>query len=140
MVRKAELERPPTLPAGPGERCAGEGGFTLIEVVCVLAIIALLAAILLPEIPRGTSRSRLQAYALEIATVLKADRNAAIRQRVATATEISAVDPVVERPRGVRVPAAFNSMRPWPDVAINARPVPPSYFSPPACRAAALLR
>src|SRR4030067_181486 len=52
----------------PLGHCAGEGGFTLIEVVCVLAIIALVAAILLPEIPRGTSRSRLQAYALEIAT------------------------------------------------------------------------
>ena len=77
--------------AGRAEHVAGEGGFTLIEVVCVLAIIALLAAILLPEIPRGTSRSRLEAYALEIATVLTADRNAAIRHRGAVATEIDAI-------------------------------------------------
>ena len=108
MVRKAELERPPILPAGPADRFAGEGGFTLIEIVCVLAIIALLAAILLPEIPRGTSRSRLQAYALEIATVLKSDRNAAIRQRVATATEIDAAARSVRSgasARAVRVPA-----------------------------------
>ena len=48
--------------------------------VCVLAIIALLAAVLLPFIPRQTSRSRLQAYALQTATLLKADRNAAIRR------------------------------------------------------------
>ena len=47
MVRKAGPERPPISSAGPAERVAGEGGFTLIEVVCVLAIIALLAAILL---------------------------------------------------------------------------------------------
>ena len=38
---------------------AGERGFTLLEMVCVLAIIALLAAVLLPFIPRETSRSRL---------------------------------------------------------------------------------
>ena len=38
-----------------------EHGFTLLEMVCVLAIIALLAAVLLPFIPRETSRSRLQA-------------------------------------------------------------------------------
>ena len=49
-----------------------EGGFTLLEMVCVLAIIALLAAVLLPFIPRQTSRARLQAYALQTATLLKA--------------------------------------------------------------------
>jgi len=40
-----------------------ERGFTLLEMVCVLALIALMAAVLLPFIPRTTSRSRLQAYA-----------------------------------------------------------------------------
>ena len=45
-------------------------GFTLLEMVCVLAIIALMAAVLLPVIPRETSRSRLQAYALQAATPL----------------------------------------------------------------------
>jgi general secretion pathway protein H len=67
-----------------------EGGFTLLEIVCVLAIIALLAAVLLPFIPRETSRSRLQAYALQAATLLKADRNAAIRDRTDVATVIDA--------------------------------------------------
>ena len=43
----------------------GQRGFTLLEMVCVLAIIALLAAVLLPFIPHETSRSRLQAYALQ---------------------------------------------------------------------------
>jgi general secretion pathway protein H len=57
-----------------------ERGFTLLEMVCVLAIIAMLASVLLPLIPRQTSRSRLQAYALQAATLLKADRNAAIRR------------------------------------------------------------
>src|SRR6185312_11462819 len=82
--------RPPTSPAGRADSGDGEGGFTLIEVVCSLAIIALVVAILLPEIPRGTSRARLEAYALQVATLLKSDRNAAIRRRGAIATEIDA--------------------------------------------------
>jgi prepilin-type N-terminal cleavage/methylation domain-containing protein len=56
----------------------GERGFTLLEMVCVLAIIALLAAVLLPFAPHETSRSRLQAYALQTAALLKTDRDAAI--------------------------------------------------------------
>ena len=63
-----------------------ERGFTLLEMVCVLAVIAMLAAVLLPLIPHQTSRSRLQAYALQAATLLKADRNAAIRHRAQVAT------------------------------------------------------
>lgn len=65
-------------------------GFTLIEVVCVLAIIALIAALVLPAIPRATSRARLEAYALEAAALLTADRNAAIRRRTEIATALDA--------------------------------------------------
>jgi len=65
-------------------------GFTLLEMVCVLAIIALLSAVLLPFIPRETSRSRLQAYALEAATLLKTDRDAAISRQVSVATLVDA--------------------------------------------------
>jgi len=114
MVRKVEPGQPPTLSAGPAERAAGEGGFTLIEVVCVLAIIAMLAAILLPEIPRGTSRPRLEAYALEIASVLAADRNAAIRHRGAVATEVDAAD------RSVRSGASSRTIRVPIDVQFDA--------------------
>ena len=68
----------------------GEDGFTLIEMVCVLAIIALLAAILLPRLPRNTTRQQLEAYAITIASVLKADRTAAIRERRQVATQVDA--------------------------------------------------
>ncbi len=67
-----------------------DAGFTLIEVVCVLAIIALIAALVLPAIPRATSRARLEAYALEAAALLTADRNAAIRRRTEIATALDA--------------------------------------------------
>jgi len=43
-------------------------GFTLLEMVCVIALIAMIAAVLLPFVPRQTSRARLQAFALEAAT------------------------------------------------------------------------
>ena len=66
-----------------------EAGFTLIEVVCALAIIALLAALVLPAIPRGTSRQRLAGYAIEVA-LLKGDRNAAIRNHAQVATSLDA--------------------------------------------------
>jgi general secretion pathway protein H len=58
--------------------------------VCVLAVIAMLAAVLLPLIPRQTSRSRLEAYAVQTATLLKADRSAAIRRRSDVATLVDA--------------------------------------------------
>ena len=67
-----------------------ERGFTLLEMVCVLAIIALLAAVLLPFIPHETSRARLQAYALQAATLLKADRDVAINRSVSVATLVDA--------------------------------------------------
>jgi general secretion pathway protein H len=65
-------------------------GFTLLEVVCVLAIVAILAAILLPIVPRGTSRARLESYAIETAAMLKVDRNIAMRNRVPVATVVDA--------------------------------------------------
>jgi general secretion pathway protein H len=68
----------------------GERGFTLLEMVCVLAIIALLAAVLMPFAPHETSRSRLQAYALQTAALLKTDRDAAILRHAGVATLVDA--------------------------------------------------
>jgi general secretion pathway protein H len=82
------MERQPTFPAARTEHAVGERGFALIEILCVLAIIGLLAAIILPSIPRATSRARLESYAVATAALLKSDRNAALRRRIQVTTQI----------------------------------------------------
>jgi general secretion pathway protein H len=88
MGQKVELARDKTSRAGSADAAGGTDGFTLLEIVCVLAIVALLAAIVVPALPRGTSRARLESYAVEAAAMLKADRDAAIRNRRQIATQI----------------------------------------------------
>ena len=79
-----------TLRVGHVDFTGEQDGFTLIEIICVVAIIAILAAIALPAIPHGTSRSRLEGYALQTAALLTADHNAARRQHSEVATAIDA--------------------------------------------------
>jgi general secretion pathway protein H len=78
------------LQAAPAEHGRGEQGFALIEILCVLAIIGMLAAIILPAIPRATTRAKLESYAVETAALLKADRNAALRRHVQVTTLVDA--------------------------------------------------
>jgi general secretion pathway protein H len=91
-----------------------ERGFTLLEMVCVLALIAMMAAVLLPFIPQHTSRSRLQAYALQTAALLKADRNTAIRRGVDVATLVDATG------RSIRSGATADMVRIPDDVGFEA--------------------
>jgi general secretion pathway protein H len=74
----------------PGPNRISERGFTLLEMVCVLALIAMMAAVLLPLFPHHTTRARLQAYVLQAAALLKEDRNAAIRRGAGVATLVDA--------------------------------------------------
>ena len=104
----------PTSPAGRADDSSGEAGFTLIEIVCVLAIITMLAAIVLPSLPLGTSRTRLESYAVETAAMLKADRNAAVRGHAQIATQ---VDPMS---RSIRSGATGCVIRIPDDVAFDA--------------------
>lgn len=91
-----------------------ERGFTLLEMVGVLALIAMMAAVLLPLIPHHTSRSRLQAYALQTAALLKADRNTAIRRGVDVATLVDATG------RSIRSGATADMIRIPDDVRFEA--------------------
>lgn len=58
--------------------------------ICVLAMVGMLAAIVLPAFPMHTSRLRLQAYAAETAAILKSDRKEARRRNVMVGTFASA--------------------------------------------------
>jgi general secretion pathway protein H len=78
------------LPAARARNGRGEAGFALIEILCVLAIIGMLAAIILPAIPRATTRAKLESYAVETAALLKADRSTALRRQIQVATQIDA--------------------------------------------------
>jgi general secretion pathway protein H len=90
MGRKVAPVRRPTSRAGSADGFAAEHGVVLLEIVCVLAIIALLAAVILPAIPRATSHAMLEAYAVETAAIITTDRNAAVWRRRQTRTQIDA--------------------------------------------------
>jgi general secretion pathway protein H len=106
--RAGSADRGRTAANGETAPSGGTAGFTLLEVVCVVALVAILAAIVVPALPRGTSRARLESFAVEAAAMLKADRDAAIRNRTQVATEIDAPLRVVRSGatgRVIRVPA-----------------------------------
>ncbi len=92
----------------------GESGFTLLEIICVMAIIAMLAAIALPAFPRGTSRAGLEALAVKSAALLQSDRNAAIRRGVLVSTEVDTVA------RTIRSGAGTQRVQVPTDVAFSA--------------------
>jgi len=95
MDSKAAPERRPTSRAGSADGRAGERGVVLIEIVAVLAIIGLLAAIILPALPRATSGARLEAYAIDVAALITQDRNAAVRRRTHVATQVYAPERLI---------------------------------------------
>jgi general secretion pathway protein H len=82
--------------------------------VCVLAIVALLAAISLPRLPMATSRPQLESYAVEVAALLKADRNAALQRSGAVAAVVDA------RGRTVRSGSSLRVVRVPDDVVFDA--------------------
>jgi general secretion pathway protein H len=108
------VERQPILPVARAEQGRTEAGFALIEILCVLAIIGLLAAIILPAIPRATTRAKLESYAVQTAALLKGDRNAALRRQAQIATGVDAPS------RSIRSGATGRIIRLPDDVAVAA--------------------
>jgi general secretion pathway protein H len=82
--------------------------------LCVLAIIGLLAAIILPAIPRATTRAGLESYAVETAALLKADRNVALRRQIQVTTQVDA------EARSIRSVVTGRVIRLPKDVSLNA--------------------
>jgi general secretion pathway protein H len=78
----------PPISATPTEAQRRDGGFTLLEAVCVMAIVAALAAIVTPRIPHGTSRPHFEAYATKAAAMLKWDRASSLMQQRRIATQL----------------------------------------------------
>jgi len=109
-----KVEQAPDKTSRAGSADEGTAGFTLLEVVCVVAIVALLAAIVFPALPRGTSRARLESYAVETAAMLAGDRNAAIRNRTQIATQVDAAS------RALRSGATGRVIRVPDDVTFDA--------------------
>lgn len=60
-------------------RPAGQAGFTLIEMTLVLAIISLIAALALPRTSLSGNATSLRVKGFEIAAILRADRDDAVR-------------------------------------------------------------
>ena len=108
------MERQPILSAARAENGSSERGFALIEMLCVLAIIGMLAAIILPAIPRATSRAKLESYAVATAALLKADRSAALRRQIQVATQVDAAS------RSIRSGATGRIIRLPNDVVVDA--------------------
>ncbi len=80
-----------------------DAGFTLIEMICALAIVGLIAALALPRWSNGTSHAQMEGYAVAIAALLKGDRNAAIRAGSPVETSMSAAAHVVRSGAGTGI-------------------------------------
>jgi general secretion pathway protein H len=100
------------LPRADAQRAAR--GFALIELLCVLAIIGLLAAIMLPGIPRATSRTKLEGFAVQTAALLKEDRNAAVARQARVTTRVESAS------RSIRSGASGRTIRIPSDVVMEA--------------------
>ena len=80
----------------------------------MLAIIGMLAAIILPAIPRATTRAKLESYAVETAALLKTDRSVALRRQIQVATRVDA------EARSIRSGVTGRVIRLPNDVSVNA--------------------
>ena len=89
-------------------------GFTLIEMVCALAIISIALAVALPSLPRATSRARVEAYAVQVASLLQLDRHAAVGQSKIIVTSVDAQD------RRIRSGASDRAITLPPDLQVHA--------------------
>jgi prepilin-type N-terminal cleavage/methylation domain-containing protein len=103
-----------------GGRRTGQLGFTLIELIVVLAVVAIATAFVLPSVGRGSQNLQLRTEAKRVAALLREARLQAVSQHRATHVALDrtrstvsltvgeADDPyrTVELPAGLRVTVA----------------------------------
>lgn len=80
----------------------------LLDVVLALAVLSFVVLLVIPALPIGTTAGRHNAYVLEVAALLKADRTAAARTGREFATQIDVARRTVASSssgRGVQLPA-----------------------------------
>ncbi len=65
-----------------------EGGFTLLEMIAALAILAIVVSIALPRTGHGTSQTQLRAFAYRISAILANDRYSARHRGTMVSTSI----------------------------------------------------
>lgn len=84
LIAPTQNARSPPRTASPSR----ERGFTLLEMLIVLALMGLIAALVLPRMGSGVSTGELKSAARQLASGLRFARDTAVSRRVETALEI----------------------------------------------------
>ena len=83
-------------------------GFALLDLLLALLVLSLLMLVALPALVPGTSPSRQEAYAAEVAGLLKSDRAAAAQSGAVVGTLIDVAQRRIvagSRPRSIQLPS-----------------------------------
>jgi prepilin-type N-terminal cleavage/methylation domain-containing protein len=98
----------------------GPGGFTLLELIVSLFVIALALGLVIPAVGRGTETLRGRSEVAGFSAMLRHARDQAISTRRPHAVVI---DPTARRASIVAAPDEVRQTRPWPaDLEIRATP------------------
>ncbi|MBA3517298.1 MAG: prepilin-type N-terminal cleavage/methylation domain-containing protein [Rhizobiales bacterium] len=100
MGGKAGLTTRPI--SSTGDRARGDRGFALYELVLALAILGLVAGVVFPRVARVPGPAELRQKSLEIAALLRTDRNNAFRRGQEVLSRIDVGEGVVASGSGTR--------------------------------------
>lgn len=95
----------------PAGRLSGGDGFTLIEVTLALALLSLIAALALPRGSAADGAAALRIKAFEVAALMRADRNAALRSGRTVTTVVDLEARLVRSGAGGRTVALPDQVR-----------------------------